>query len=225
MSFYTESRQGIFPGLTNNITNGLCERICIQVTKVFDACINQAQFENYQLNITDLNPANPTFPLTFISAYSSATQPATVSNVIITRFDDRPNFSRVQATVSIPVVVTYTDANGISGTAQGVITVDEDVILYVPQPAITPINIVAFGSAQSTIGSFVDENTFSITACVSVVLKVVAEVDVMIPSYGYCPIPPCTPFTADEFCPGVFDTPLYPTAVAPQSRNSNGQSQ
>ena len=112
MSFYTESRQGIYPGLTNNATNGLCERICIQATKVFDACLNQAQFENYQLTITDLNPENPALPLTFISAYSSATQPATVSNVIITRFDDRPNFSRVQATVSIPVVVTYTDANG-----------------------------------------------------------------------------------------------------------------
>lgn len=222
MSFYTDSRQGIFPGTTNNITNGLCERICIQATKVFDACINQLQFDNYQLTITDLSPT-PTFPLTFISAYSSATNPATVSNVVITRFDDRPNFSRVQATVSIPVVVTYTDANNISGTAQGVITVNEDVVMYVPQPALTPINIVAFGSVVSTSGTYVNENTFSITACITVILKVVAEVDVLVPSYGYCPIPPCTPYTQDEVCPGVFDTPLYPTAVSPQSRNANNQ--
>lgn len=223
MSFYTDSRQGIFPGTTNNITNGLCERICIQATKVFDACINQAQFENYQLTITNLNPAGPAFPLTFVSAYSSANNPATVSNVVITRFEDRPNFSRVQATVSIPVVVTYTDANNVSGTADGVVTINEDVVMYVPQPALTPINVIAFGSVVSTNGTFVNENTFSITACVTVILKVVAEVDVLVPSYGYCPIPPCTPFTQDEVCPGVFDTPLYPTAVAPQSRNSNNQ--
>ena len=70
MSFYTESRPGIFPGQTNNITNGLCERISIQATKVFDACMNQTQLENYQLTLTDFNPANPTTPLTFISGNS-----------------------------------------------------------------------------------------------------------------------------------------------------------
>lgn len=223
MSFYTDSRTGLFPGQTNNIMNGLCERICVQVTKVFDACINQAQLENYTLTITNPVPANPTFPLTYISAYSSASQPATISNLVITRFEDRPNFSRVQATVNIPVVVTYTDANNISGTAEAVVSIDEDVVMYVPQPAITPINVVAFGSVTSTIGSFTGDNTFSTTVCVTVVLKVVADVDVMIPSYGYCPIPPCTPFTADEVCPGIFETPLYPTAVAPQSRNNNNQ--
>ncbi|MBQ8430816.1 MAG: hypothetical protein IJX26_02585 [Clostridia bacterium] len=221
MSFYTDSRAGIFPGLTNNITNGLCERICIQATKVFDACLNQVQIDNYILTLSDFTPANPTFPLTFISAYSSATQPATVTNLIITRFEDRPNFSRVQATVNIPVVVTYTDANGVSGTANATVSIDEDVVLYVPQPALTPINVVAFGSAVSTIGTFTADNNFSVTICVTVVLKVVAEVDVLIPSYGYCPIPPCTPFTADEICPGVFETPLYPTAVAPQTRENN----
>lgn len=221
MSFYTDSRAGIFPGLTNNITNGLCERICIQATKVFDACLNQVQIDNYILTLSDFTPANPTFPLTFISAYSSATQPATVTNLIITRFEDRPNFSRVQATVNIPVVVTYTDANGVSGTANATVSIDEDVVLYVPQPALTPINVVAFGSAVSTIGTFTADNNFSVTICVTVVLKVVAEVDVLIPSYGYCPIPPCTPFTADEVCPGVFETPLYPTAVAPQTRENN----
>lgn len=223
MSFYTESRTGLFPGQTNNIMNGLCERICIQVTKVFDACINQAQLENYRLTITNPNPANPTLPLNYISAYSTANQPVTVSNLVITRFDDRPNFSRVQATVNIPVIVTYTDANNISGTAEAVVSIDEDVIMYVPQPALTPINVTAFGNVVSTIGTFISDETFSITACVTVVLKVVADVDVMVPSYGYCPIPPCTPFTQDEVCPGVFNTPLFPTAVAPQSRTNNGQ--
>ena len=222
MSFYTDSRTGIFPGPTNNITNGLCERIAVQVTKVFDACINQLQLENYNLTITDYTPANPAFPLTFISAYSVASEPATVTNLIITRFDDRPNFSRVQATVNIPVIVTYTDANGVSGTARATVSVNEDVIMYVPQPALTPINVIAFGNVVSLSGNYVNETTFSVTACVSVVLKVVADVDVLIPSYGYAPIPPCTPYTADEVCPGVFDTPLYPTAVAPQSRDNNG---
>ncbi len=220
MSFYTDSRPGIFPGQTNNPLNGLCERISIQATKVFDACMYQAQLENYRLEISNLNPENPTLPLNYISAYSTNVPP-TVRNLVITRFDDRPNFARVEADIDIPVIVTYTDANNVTGTATATVTIHQDVVLYVPQPSIMPINVVAFANASSTIGTFVGDNVFNITLCVTLILKVVAEVDVIVPSYGYTPIPPCTPYTGDEVCPGMFDMPLYPTAVAPQSSNPN----
>ena len=220
MSFYTDSRPGIFPGSTNNPLNGLCERIAVQVTKVFDACMYQAQLENYRLTVSNFSPENPTLPLTYISAYST-NAPAQVSNLIITRFDDRPNFARVQADINIPVVVTYTDATGITGTATATVTIKQDVIMYVPQPSIVPINVTAFANVSSTIGTFVGENVFNVTLCVTLILKVVADVDVIIPSYGYTAIPPCTPFTGDEVCPGAFDLPLFPTAVAPQSSNPN----
>ena len=221
MSFYTESRPGIFPGQTNNVTNGLCERISIQATKVFDACMNQTQLENYQLTLTDFNPANPTTPLTFVSG-NSLGGTTTVTNLTITRFDDRPNFARVQATINVPVTVTYTDAAGIAGTATGTVSVNQDVVLYVPQPSLTPINVVAFGSVVIQNGTYNPETGgFVINACLTTILKVVATVDVLVPSYGYTPVPPCTPYTADDVCPGVFDLPLYPTAVSPQSSTNN----
>ena len=220
MSFYTDARPGIFPGQTSNPLNGLCERIAVQVTKVFDACMNQSQLENYRLTVTNFNPENPALPLTYISAYSTNT-PAQVTNLVITRFDDRPNFARVQADINIPVIVTYTDANGVTGTATATVTVSQDVIMYVPQPSIVPVNVIAFANISSTIGTFVGDNTFNVTLCLTLILKVVADVDVIIPSYGYTAIPPCTPFTGDEVCPGMFDMPLFPTAVAPQSSNPN----
>ncbi len=217
MSFYTDARPGIFPGQTNNVMNGLCERICIQATKVFDACMNQTQLENYSLTLTDFNPENPATPLNFVSG-SSVGSSATVSGLTITRFEDRQNFARVQATINIPVTITYTDANGAPGTATGTISIPQDVILYVPQPSLTPIDVIAFGSAVVASGTFnAETGGFNISVCVTTILKVVAVVDVLVPSYGYCPIPPCTPFTGDDVCPGVFDLPLYPTAVSPQS--------
>ena len=220
MSFYTESRPGIFPGQTNNVTNGLCERISIQATKVFDACMNQTQLENYQLTLTNFNPANPVPPLSFISGNSLGST-TTITNLVITRFDDRPNFARVQATVNVPVTVNYTDANNTPGTASGTVSINQDVILYVPQPSLTPINVIAFGSVVIQNGSYnAETGGFTITACLTTILKVVATVDVLVPSYGYTPIPPCTPYTADDVCPGVFDLPLYPTAVSPQSNNN-----
>jgi len=220
MSFYTDARPGIFPGQTSNPLNGLCERIAVQVTKVFDACMYQAQIENYRLTVSNFNPANPAFPLNYISTYST-NAPAQVTNLVITRFDDRPNFARVQADINIPVIVTYTDANGVTGTATATVTINQDVIMYVPQPSIVPVNVVAFANVSSTIGSFIDESTVNITLCITLILKVVADVDVIIPSYGYTAIPPCTPFTGDEVCPGMFEMPLFPTAVAPQSSNQN----
>lgn len=220
MSFYTDSRPGIFPGNTSNPLNGLCERIAVQVKKVFDACLYQAQLENYKLVVSNFNPENPAFPLNYISAYST-NAPAQISNLVITRFDDRPNFARVEADINIPVIVTYTDANGVTGTATATVTIHQDVILYVPQPSIVPVNVEAFANVVSTIGTFIGDNTFSVTLCVTLILKVVADVDVIIPSYGYTPIPPCTPFTSDEVCPGAFEMPLFPTAVAPQSSNPN----
>ena len=221
MSFYTDSRPGIFPGKTNNITNGLCERICIQTTKVFDACMNQSQLENYSLTLTNFNPPEPTTPLTFVSGNSLGSS-ATISGLVITRLEDRPNFARVQANINIPVTVTYTDANNTPGSATGTIVVPQDVILYVPQPSLTPIEVIAFGSAVIQNGTFnPTTGGFTINACITTILKVVAVVDVLVPSYGYCLIPPCTPFTGDDLCPGVFDLPLYPTAVSPQNGNAN----
>ena len=220
MSFYTESRPGLFPGQTNNISAGLCERICIQVTKVFDACMNQTQLDNVPITLSNNDPADFTPPLTFVSGNSTGL-PATVSGLVITRFDDRPNFARVQANVEIPVTITYTDANNVTGTATSTITVPEDVILYVPQPSLTPIDVVAFGSAVISQATYNPATGgFTISCCVTTILKIVAVVDVLVPSYGYCPVPPCTPYTGSDVCPGVFDLPLYPTAVSVPNNNA-----
>ena len=170
--------------------------------------------------LANFNPANPTAPLNFISGNSIGIS-ATVSNLVITRFDDKPNFARVQANINIPVTVTYTDATNMPGTATGTIIVSQDVILYVPQPSLTPIDVIAFGSAVIASATYnAQTGGFNVSACITTILKVVAVVDVLIPSYGYTPIPPCTPFTGNDVCPGVFDLPLYPTAVSPQSTNT-----
>ena len=105
MSFFTSSRNERCPGpITGNPLNGLCERMCIQTTKVFDSCMKQISLSDYTLTLTNFNPATYTEPLTFVSGVSSGT--STISNLSVERFDERPNFARVSATVNIPVTVT-----------------------------------------------------------------------------------------------------------------------
>ena len=209
MSFYSGTRQGNFPGpIQGNPLNGLCEKAVIQTTKVFDACMKQLQDNGVALTLTDFTPADPTTPLTFISCQSNA-EGITVSNVVVDRFDDRPCFARVSADVTLPITVTYTDANGVMGTAQTTYTVSNDVVLYVPQPSIVPYRVEGFGSAICTNGSISDENILTTNLCVTLILKIVVDADILIPTYGYAQIPPCQDFSQDT-CTGFFELPLYP---------------
>ena len=211
MSFFTSNRTDRCPGpIVGNPLTGLCEKVCILTKKVFDSCMNQFQAQGVNVVVTDYTPANPTFPLTFIGC-SSTGETATTSNLTINRIDDRPNFARVTVDVNIPININYTDANGVAGTARGVLTVNEDVVMCVPQASVIPFTVEAFGSAICSDGEYIGDNTFKITCCVTVILRVVVEAEILLPSYGYCAIPPCQEYSSDV-CAGVFDLPLYPTS-------------
>jgi len=211
MSFFSSNRtDNRCPGpITGNPLTGLCERVCIQTQRVFDSCMKQISITDLAITITDPVPANPTEPLTFVSATVNGR--AYLTDLTIDRFPDRPNFARVTATVNIPILVTYTDANGVEGTGTSVITSRQDVILFVPQPSVVPFSIEVFGGAAIPDATYLGNLTFEIDACVTIILKVVVETNLLVPSYGYCPIPPCQDFTSSDSCPGFFDLPIYPT--------------
>ncbi len=209
MSFHSNFQSDKCPGvITGNPLNGLTEKVCIQAEKIFDACIRQTQLENTVLTLTDLNPANPTYPLTFISARSLNAE-ATVTNLNIERQTDKP-CARVQATITVPVEVLYTDAAGVDGSATATVTLNQDVLLYVPAPSIMPYTLRAVASVVAPEGTFnAADNTFTVGLCVTVILKIAMPVELLVPTYGYCAIPPAQDYS-QEVCAGFFELPLYP---------------
>ena len=204
MSFFSNFQSDRSPSqITGNPLNGLCEKVCIQAKKVFDACIKQTQEEGVVLTLTDFTPENPTYPLTFVSAKSTTTR-ATITSLQVDRLTDRPNFARVQVTMTVPMEVIYTDANGVQGSATSSTTLTSDVILFVPEPSIIPYYVEApEGVFDATT------NSFTVSCCVTVILKIVMEVELLVPSYGYATIPPCQEYT-QEVCSGFFELPLFP---------------
>ena len=208
MSFFTSNRSDFCPGpIVGNPLNGLCERVCIETKKVYDSCIKQIEELGVELVIVNPTPPAPVQPLTFVSCSSSSD--AEVANLTIERFDDAPNFARVRADISIPITINYIDANNVEGSGESVVTVSQDVILFVPQPSIVPFEVKAFASAFCAGGTYIGDNTFRVNLCITVILKVVAKVELLIPTYGFCQIPPCQEFT-EEICPALFRLPLYP---------------
>lgn len=209
MSFFCNFQSDKCPGPINgNPLNGLCEKVCVQAKKVFDACMQQSQLTDIVLNITNLTPSNPTYPLTFVSA-KSTTQQGVVSNLLIEPLAERPHSARVKCDIIIPVSVAYTDANGVEGVATSTIIVPKDVILNIPSASIMPYTVEAIVSLVSTQGTYTALNQFTIDCCTSVIVKIVMEVELLIPSYGYTPIPPCQEYT-QEVCAGFFELPMYP---------------
>ena len=209
MSFYSNFQSDRCPSaITGNPLNGLTEKVCIQAEKIFDACIRQTQVENYALTLTNLTPENPTYPLTFVSARSTESI-ATVTGLNIERQADRP-CARVQATVSVPVEVLYTDANGVDGSATATVSLPVDVLLYVPAPSIMPYTVTSVVSVVAPDATFVSATEgFSANLCVTIILKIAMAVELLIPSYGYCVIPPAQEYS-QEVCAGFFELPLYP---------------
>lgn len=209
MSFYSNFQSDRCPGQINgNPLNGLCEKVCIEAKKVFDACIQQSQLTNIVLTISNPNPANPTYPLTFVSARSTSSQ-SVVSNLLIEPLTERQNCARVKTDIIVPVSIAYTDANGVEGVATSSVTITKDVILNIPSASIMPYTIEAVVSLVSTLGAYTGDNQFTIDACVSIILKVVMDVELLVPAYGYAAIPPCQDYT-QEVCAGFFELPMYP---------------
>lgn len=209
MSFYSNFQSDKCPGaITGNPLNGLTEKVCIQAERIFDACIKQTQVENYSLTLTDPDPATVTYPLTFISARSTSSE-ATVSNLVIDRQTDRP-CARVQATVSVPMEVLYTDADGVDGSATATVSLPIDVLLYVPAPSIMPFTVRAVVSAVAPEGTYNAETQgFTVSICATIIIKIAMSVELLVPAYGYCAIPPAQEYS-QEVCAGFFELPLYP---------------
>ena len=209
MSFFSNFSSDRCPGtISGNPLNGLCEKVCIQAEKIFDAGIIQTRLENYSAVIENAVPADPTYPLTFISARSLSSE-GIVTNLSVERQAEGP-CARVQATVTIPIEIVYVDATGVEGKATSSIVMNEDVLMFVPSASVMPYTVTAAVSSVSPEGVWnQDATAFSLSACVTVILKVSMQVELLVPSYGYCAIPPAQEYS-QEVCSGFFELPLYP---------------
>ena len=271
MSFYSykNANASCCPGMiAGDATNGLQEKVCVQVKRVYDSALWQEQIDNAVVTVTSFaqvssgcscgtNPCTqcgsstcggcascntcntcnngcgcnacntcgcdacgdtvtptsaPVPPITFESCRSSTTQ-AAIRNLSVERLCDRPCFARVRCTVDVPIDILFVDSRCIEYIGKGVVSVERDVLLSIPDESIVPYTLEAMASAICVSGCFVGNNQFKMTVCVTIILKVLADVEILVPSYGFCAIPPAEEF-AESVCEEFFSLPLFPTASA-----------
>ena len=211
----------------NDVLKGLNEKVCIQVQRVYDSCLQQEQLDNQRVTLISYGlvpgcgvtndqaaetvSTQPNMPITFESCRSTTTE-GTIRNLSVERLCDRPCFARVRGQIDVPIDILFTDATCREYIGRGLVTVDKDVLLSIPDESIVPYTIEAMVSAICVSGTYVGNNVFALEVCVTVVLKVLAKVEILVPSYGFCDVPPCEEF-ADSVCDEFFSLPLFPQAV------------
>ncbi len=239
MSFYSykNGNSNCCPGaISGNALDGLQEKVCVQVKRVYDSALWQEQIDNVVVTITSFAQVNncstactpcacnsccdgtdtaaptsaPVAPITFESCRSSTTE-AAIRNLNVERLCDRPCFARVRCTVDVPIDILFVDSRCVEYIGKGVVSVDRDVLLSIPDESIVPYTLEAMASAICVSGCYVGNNQFKMTVCVTIILKVLADVEILVPSYGFCAIPPAEEF-ADSVCEEFFSLPLYPTS-------------
>ena len=250
MSFYSykNSNPACCPGtISGNALDGLQEKICVQVKRVYDSALQQQQIDNAIVTITSFAQVSsgcscgcctcgnscggscggcgscsggcdtcdgapvttaPVPPITFESCRSSTTE-AAIRNLSVERLCDRPCFARVRATIDVPIDILFTDSRCVEYIGKGVVSVERDVLLSIPDESIVPYCLEAMASAICVSGCYIGNNQFKMTICVTIILKVLADVEILIPSYGFCTIPPAEEFS-DSVCEEFFSLPLFP---------------
>ena len=235
MSFYSYKNANpcSCPGtISGNALDGLQEKVCVQVKRVYDSCLQQEQLDDKEVTITSyaqvansgcgcscnnndntetVAPTSaPVPPITFESCRSTTTE-GTIRDLTVERLCDRPCFARVRCKIDVPIDILFVDSRCVEYIGKGVITVNKDVLLSIPDESIVPYALESMVSAICVAGTYQGNNKFKLTVCVTVILKVLAQVEILIPSYGFCTVPPCEEF-AENVCDEFFSLPLFPPA-------------
>lgn len=185
-------------------TVGLCERICIEVPQVLDACRENVSNQSFTLALTDIS-AQAVPPFTYVSAVSAGDAVFTTECI---EYAENGK-SCVEGTVDIPITVTFTDAYARPYTGKGNLRLRGTFLLALPLRSLTPYRLEVFAAFNSISGNFLNENTVSVSGCYLFVLKVIATTDILVPSYGYAEFPACETCT-DDICRGITSAALFP---------------
>ena len=219
MSFYSYKNANPC-SISGNALDGLQEKVCVQVKRVYDSCLQQEQLDDKEVTITSyaqvansgcgcscnnndntetVAPTSaPVPPITFESCRSTTTE-GTIRDLTVERLCDRPCFARVRCKIDVPIDILFVDSRCVEYIGKGVITVNKDVLLSIPDESIVPYALESMVSAICVAGTYQGNNKFKLTVCVTVILKVLAQVEILIPSYGFCTVPPCEEF-AENVC-------------------------
>ena len=190
--------------------------VCVIVEKVYDSCLERICFEDFSIPL----PIGGVSPFTFVSM--TFLNGIIVAGSIVTTPIPSTLTARVQFTIQIPFTLTLRDSTGALSTITGTLPdIKKDIVLFFPP---TPSEF-DFNLRVETRTEVLSLPTFTATAIklsigTFIISKVTGCVQLQIPEFGFCPVPP----PCEEFNPGNpcedFETADVPDFFPPQKKHS-----
>jgi|SRR5690554_3518825 len=182
----------LWPGKIHGGIPNPTEIACIWVTKIYDAC-SQRECEEFFFDDLDL----PDAPLENLTVECSI-QPCseTFTNGEIEPIDDGP-LGTVTVDVCANLVIVIRDSENPSNFTTNVeeVCFSKQVILYAPDPIHMEVLAESIFESLLCIGEIVvddEEEDFVVTATIGafIIVKTALQVQLLVPAYGFCPVPP-----------------------------------
>jgi len=168
----------------------LCERVVIEVPRVFDGCVRRVDSENFVVRL-DAIPEGLEPPFVFLELVSDGE--AVLSDITTTRVGVR---SRIACTVSIPVRCRFRDNTGREALGYGTLIQRTEVILHMPPSSSLRVR----AGINSLNGAFISDDTVSVNCCYEEEFTTAGTARLMVPVYDGLYIPECN---AGNPCNGV----------------------
>ncbi|MDA8193683.1 MAG: hypothetical protein M0Z53_06770 [Thermaerobacter sp.] len=170
---------------------------CIVVDKVYDSCVQTVTLNNECAAL-----AATCIPSTGAAVSCTITSSSCTIGAITPT--STPNYSVVTAVVSVTLSYTVAPATGTVCTASETFTTTTTATLYLPTGTTASCSVVSSACTCVLIPTTTGFNVCcNLSLCV--LLESTATVQLLIPTYGFCVPPTCTPSTVT--CP---PSPLYP---------------
>ena len=163
---------------------GLCERMCLHVECVTDACRARRDGQTASLVLDDVQGTAP-----FV--FSDATQAGDVTLEVDSVCGGTGGCRRVQARIRIGVRVRYTDANGACCCSVGTLELTRELNLRVPEQNGAQYRFDADAVLVCTNGVFISDNAVSLSFCIVETYRALTFADVLVPTYGFAAYPDC----------------------------------
>lgn len=161
-------------------------RVVVSVPRVLDSAMVVTKDAQLQIPPGTIPPTT-TAPYVINQIQASATE-TQMTNMVITPMQDNSRYSRVTATITIPLTLTITDANNVEFQTHSSIEKNICVVLLIPENTAFPYTINAEGAFGFDSASLNADIVTIISATTKILIRITAVEDLLIPCYGYAPL-------------------------------------
>ncbi|NMB07448.1 MAG: hypothetical protein GX981_03540 [Tissierellia bacterium] len=180
------------------------EKDCLIVDKVFCSCQQRKCFPKVEVDLD----GNPYKSIKFKPGF------IVPNTLVITDIENRANFKRVRFTLRIPYEIKTKSEKTIERFLPDIL---KDIVLFIPDARDEFEFKIVVETSSSIIGKPIrTENILSFAVGTFIIIKVVGKVQLLVPTFGYCPEPdPCEEFSPESVC-DEFDYYPFPDFFPPQ---------